>query len=204
MQLVEVNQIINNEPELEQQEVIRENCIKYPKSLFGQFEFDLYDSSLKPDCTFILNNRKNYVYFNLRDLYYILKEKIDCLFKRFPKNLENLKAPIEKYMKEYQKEEYKENLSTIGYILERTKFFFCEESYDRKVQERLIKMAFLYSQLNSEEIGINNLINTRNIGIIDSFNYKIKKYNYEDFQNIIDEINNIDVRINNINEIDTS
>ena len=74
---------------------------KYPISLFGEFEFDLYDGSLKPDCTFILDDRTNYVYFNLKSLYNTLEQSIAELFKKYPKNLENLKEPLEKYMKEY-------------------------------------------------------------------------------------------------------
>ena len=176
----------------------------YPISLFGQFEFDLYDDSLKPVCTFILNDRINYVYFNLKSLYNLLEEKIAYLFKTYPKNLENLKEPLEKYMKEYQKEEYKEQTSTIGYLMERVKFFFGEEYYNRKVQERMIKMAFLFCQLKSETIRINDLNKKITIGIIDSYDYKIRIYNYEDFQKINDEICNIEVKINNLNEIDNS
>ena len=190
--------------EEEKEEEKEEKEEKYPKSLFGEFEFDLYDDSLKPDCTFILNDRVNYVYFNLKALYNLLEEKIDKLFKEKPKNLEKLKEPLEKYMKKYQKEEYKENTSTIGYIMERVKFFFGDESYDRKVQERMIKMAFLYSQLQSETIKKNDLNNKITIGIINSYDYKIKIYSYEDFQKINDEISSIDVNINNINEIDKS
>ena len=83
----------------------------YPKSLFGEFEFDLYDDSLKPDCTYKYNDRTYYVYFNLNALYNRLEVKIDELFKKYPKNLENLKEPLQKYMKEYQEEEYKEETS---------------------------------------------------------------------------------------------
>ena len=200
MQFVEVNQIINNEPE----EIIHDNNIRYPKSLFGQFEFDLYDDCLKPDCTFILDDRTYYVYFNLKSLSNKLEVDIANLFKKYPKNLENLKEPLEKYMKEYQKEEYKENFSTISYIMERTKFIFGDELYNRKVQERAIKMAFLYSQLKSETIRINELNKKITIGIIDFYTYKIKIFSLGDFQNIKDEINNIDIRINNINEIYSS
>ena len=200
MQFVEVNQIINNEPE----EIIHDNNISSPKSLFGQFEFDLYDDCLKPDCTFILNERTYYVYFNLKSLSNKLEFDIANLFKKYPKNLENLKEPLEKYMKEYQKEEYKENFSTISYIMERTKFIFGDELYNRKVQERAIKMAFLYSQLKSETIRINELNKKITIGIIESYTYKIKILSIGDFQNIKDEINNIDIRINNINEIYSS
>lgn len=177
---------------------------KYPISLFGQFEFDLYDDSLKPDCTFILDDRINYVYFNLKSLYNKLEVEIDKLFNDYPKNLENLKGPLEKYMKKYQKEEYKEQTSSIGYFFERIKFFFGEEYYNRKVQERMIKMAFLFCQLKSETIRINDLNQIITIGIVDSHDYKIKIYNYEDFQKINDEISNIDVKINNIKEIDNS
>ena len=190
--------------EAKEEEKEEEKEEKYPKSLFGEFEFDLYDDSLKPDCTFILNDRVNYVYFNLKTLYNLLEEKIAKLFKEKPKNLETLKEPLEKYMKEYQKEEYKENTSTIGYIMERVKFFFGDESYDRKVQERMIKMTFLFCQLKSETIRINDLNNKITIGIIDSYYYKIKIYNHEDFQKINDEISSIDVNINNIIEINKS
>ena len=130
---------------------------KYPISLFGEFEFDLYDGSLKPDCTFILDDRTNYVYFNLKSLYNTLEQSIAELFKKYPKNLENLKEPLENYLKEYQKEEFKEQTSTIGYIMERVKFIFGEESYNRKVQERVIKMAFLFCQLKSETMRINSM-----------------------------------------------
>ena len=177
---------------------------KYPISLFGEFEFNLYDDSLKPDCTFILDDRIKYVYFNLKSLYNTLEEKINKLFQTYPKNLENLKEPLEKYMKEYQKEEYKEQTSTIGYIMERVKFFFGEESYNRKVQERVIKMAFLFCQLKSETMRINDLDKKITIGIIDSYDYKIKIYYYDDFQKINNEISNIDVKIKNIEEIDES
>ena len=200
MQFVEVNQIINNEPE----EIIHDNNIRYTKSLFGQFEFDLYDDCLKPDCTFFFNDRKYYVYFNLKSLSNKLEVDIANLFKKYPKNLENLKEPLEKYMKEYQKEEYKENISLISYIMERTKFIFGDEPYNRKVQERAIKMAFLYSQLKSETIRINEFNKKITIGIIESYTYKIKIFSLGDFQNIKDEINNIDIRINNINEIYSS
>ena len=177
---------------------------KYPISLFGEFEFDLYDGSLKPDCTFILDDRINYVYFNLKSLYNTLEQSIAELFKKYPKNLENLKEPLEDYLKEYQKEEFKEQTSTIGYIMERVKFIFGEESYNRKVQERVIKMAFLFCQLKSETIRINSLDKKITIGIIDSYDYKIKIYYYEDFQKINNEISEIDININNINEIDKS
>ena len=177
---------------------------KYPKSLFGQFEFDLYDDCLKPDCTFILDDRTYYVYFNLKSLSNKLEVDIANLFKTYPKNLENLKEPLEKYMEEYQKEEFKEQSLNIGYIIERIKFIFGEESYNRKVQERVMKMAFLFCQIKSETIRINDLNKKITIGIIDSYDYKIKIYSYEDFQKINDEINNIDVKINNINEIDNS
>ena len=90
------------------QEEEEEKGEKYPISLFGEFEFDLYDGSLKPDCTFILDDRINYVYFNLKSLYNTLEQSIAELFKKYPKNLENLKEPLEKYLKEYQKEEFKE------------------------------------------------------------------------------------------------
>ena len=190
--------------EAKEEEQEEEQGEKYPISLFGQFEFDLYDDSLKPDCTYILNNRINYVYFNLKSLYNTLEEKIVALFKNYPKNLENLKEPLEKYMKEYQKEEYKEQTSTIGYLMERVKFFFGEEYYNRKVQERMIKMAFLFCQLKSETIRINDLNKKITIGIIDSYDYKIKIYSYEDFQKINDEVCNIEVKINDLNEIDNS
>ena len=88
--------------------------------------------------------------------------------------------------------------------MERVKFIFGEESYNRKVQERMIKMAFLFCQLKSETIRINSMDKKITSGIIDSYDYKIKIYYYEDFQKINDEINNIDVKINNIKEIDNS
>ena len=185
----------------EEEEKDDEKFTEYPKSFFGEFEFDLYDDSLKPDCTYILNDRTYYVYFNLNALYNRLEVKIAELFKKYPKNLENLKDPLQKYMKEYQKEEYKETTSTFGYLWERVKFFFGDEYYNRNVQERLIKMAFLFCQLKSETFRINNLNNKITIGIIDSYNYKIKIYCYEDFKKIKDEVNSIDIKKDNINEI---
>ena len=194
----EENQVKTEEAKEEEEKEEEVKGEKYPKSLFGQFEFDLYDDCLKPDCTFILNKRIYYVYFNLKSLSNKLEEDIANLFKKYPKNLENLKEPLEKYLKEYQKEEFKEQSFYVGYIIERIKFIFGEESYDRKVQERVMKMAFLFCQLKSETIRINDLNKKTTIGLIDSHKYKIKIYSYEDFQKINDEINNIDVKINNI------
>ena len=200
------NEIIEQteEQEEEEEEKDDEKFTKYPKSFFGEFEFDLYDDSLKPDCTYILNGRTYYVYFNLNALYNRLEVKIDELFKKYPKNLENLKEPLQKYMKKYQKEEYKETTSTFGYLWERVKLFFGDEYYNRNVQERLIKMAFLFCQLKSETFRSNNLNKKITIGIIDSYDYKIKSYCYEDFKKIKDEVNSIDVKKDNIKEINKS
>ena len=175
----------------------------YPKSLFGEFEFDLYDDSLKPDCTYIYNDRTYYVYFNLNALYNRLEVKIDELFKKYPKNLENLKEPLQKYMKKYQEEEYKEETSIFSF-LGRVKFIFGDEYYNRNVQERAMKIAFLFSQLKLETLGINESNTKITIGIIDSYNYKIKSYCYEDFTTINDEVNSIEIKKDNIKEINKS
>ena len=196
------NEIIEQTEE-EEEEKDDEKFTKYPKSLFGEFEFDLYDDSLKPDCTYIYNDRTYYVYFNLNALYNRLEVKIDELFKKYPKNLENLKEPLQKYMKKYQEEEYKEETSIFSF-LGRVKFIFGDEYYNRNVQERAMKMAFLFCQLKLETLGINKSNNLITIGIINSNDYKIKSYCYEDFKKIKDEVNSIDVKKDNIKEIDKS
>ena len=189
--------------EEEEEEKDDEKFVKYPKSLFGEFEFDLYDDSLKPDCTYILNDRTYYVYFNLKALYNKLEVKIDELFKKYPKNLENLKESLQDYMKEYQTEQYKEETSIFSFF-GRVKFIFGDEYYNRNVQERAMKMAFLFSQLKSETLRFNNSNGKITIGIIDSYNYEIKSYCYEDFQKIKDEVNSINVNKDNIKEINKS
>ena len=180
--------------------------IKYLNNLFGDFEFDFFDDILEPDCTYISSNRIYLVFFDLKALYNTLEEKIKKLFDDYPKNLENLKEPLENYMTIYQKEEYKDETSSFGHFIERIKFIFCKESYNRKVQERAIKMAFLFSQLKSKKLDLTNESEDTkiNIGFIDSINYKIAIKNYEDLQKIHDEISCLKIRIKNIEEINKS
>ena len=194
-------------PKIENAEIkTEENVNGYFKNLFKEFEFNFFDDILKPDCTYISKDRIKFVFFDLKALNNILEEKLQELFEKYPKNLDNLKNPLENYMRIFQKEEYKEEASTFGYFIERIKIIFSKESYNRKVQERAIKIAFLLSQLKSKKIDIDNKSPDAKIiiGIIDSFNYKIKPYDYEDLQKINDEIGNLDIRIKNLEEINKS
>ena len=185
---------------------IEENNILYPKSLFNEFEFNFYDDILQPSCTHIMNNRIYFVFFDLKSLYNILEVKLKELFDKYPKNLGNLKKPLEDYMTIYRKEEYKEETSAFDYFIERLKIIFSDESYNRIVQVRAIKIAFLLSQLKSKKLDIdNNSPDSKiKIGIIDSFNYKIKTYDYEELQKINDEIGNLDIRIKSLYDINKS
>ena len=180
--------------------------IKYLNNLFGDFEFDFFDDILKPDCTYIISNRIYLVFFDLKALYNTLEEKIKKLFDDYPKNLENLKEPLENYMTIYQKEEYKDETSSFGHFIERIKFIFCKENYNRKVQERAIKMAFLFCQLKSKKLNFTNESEDTkiNIGFIDSINYKIEIIDFEDLQKIHDEVSCLKIRIKNIEEINKS
>ena len=185
---------------------IEENNIGYPKSLFNEFEFNFYDDILQPNCTHIMNNRIYFVFFDLKSLYNILEKNLKELFDKYPKNLGNLKKPLEDYMTIYRKEEYKEETSAFDYFIERLKIIFSDESYNRKVQLRAIKMAFLLSQLKSKKLDIDNDSpdSKIKIGIIDSFNYKIKTFDYEELQKINDEIGNLDIRIKSLDDINKS
>ena len=183
---------------------ISQEIINYPKSLFGNFEFYFPFENLKPNCTYIFNDRKYYVFFNLQSLYNKIEETMKKLFDKYPKNLENLKEPLKIYMEKHQNKIYEENTSFFGTIFERIKLIFGKEAYCKEAKDAAIGYAFLLSQLKSKELKNNDLNQDIIIGTINSFNYEILTYPYEDFKKIHEEVEDLDIKLDNMNEINNS
>ena len=122
----QLNEVATDEKE-------QENSIfkKYPHRLYGDLEFDIYDDKLEPDCIYLFDAKKYFVYFNLNELRNKLEVKIKELFDKNPKNFENLRKPLEDYMKTYQNEEYIDNYWISGTIFERIKFIIGSEYYSK-------------------------------------------------------------------------
>ena len=201
----QLNEVATDEKE-------QENSIfkKYPHRLYGDLEFDIYDDKLEPDCIYLFDGRKYFVYFNLNELRNKLEVKIKELFDKNPKNFANLRKPLEDYMKTYQNEEYIDNYWISGTIFEKIKFIIGSEYYSKNKQIRAIKFAYIYSQVNSylkelennkKEKGINV---QKCFGMIDSFNYKFEPQEYGNLQKITDEICKFNNKLNNLDEIKES
>ena len=168
---------------------------QYPENLSGIFEFDFYGDGLKPDCIFWRDGRKYYVFFNLDELRNKLDEKWRYIFEKYPKNLEDLKEPLEKYRLEYKGVEYKENLGFFGIIAFRMKFMIGEEYRNEDIKKRAIALAFLLCQIDyrKKEEYIT-------IGMIDSIDLNIYFYSFPIFDTIKNEIGEINIKTNNFEQ----
>lgn len=172
---------------------------QYPKNLNGQFEMDFFGDTLKPDCIFFMNSRKYYVFFNLNSLRNMLDEKWNEIQNKYPKNMEDLKGPLEKFKSEKQNKIYLEERGIWKNITLKIKFWVGEEKYSDDVRDRAKAISYLLSQIDFREQS-NNLT----IAMIDSVDLKINFYSYEIFDTIHNEVTEINIKIENDEQISES
>lgn len=169
---------------------------QYPKNLNEMFEIDLYGDGMKPDCIFWKDRRKYYVFFNLDELRNELDQKWKEIFGKYPKNLEDLKEPLEQYRKSYREEMYKENLGILGTIAFRMKFITGNEYRNEDIKKRAKALAFLLCQIDNRKKEGDYIT----IGMIDSTDFKIYFYSYSIFNIIKNEIGEINIKTNNLEQ----
>ena len=194
--------IISKEEEDITNELSKKN---YPQNLY-KFEFDFFDTTITTDCIFYMNGRKNYVYFNVKTLQNYLEKELAKIIKYYPKNYEDLKQPLEDYMKEKQENRYFENRNIFTSIFLRLKFLFSKgERFNEDVKSRIKHITFLLNQINEHnKIEANKEIKYRSIAMIDSLTLKFTPQTDQIFDDISEKIGEINIKTANINEINDS
>ena len=163
----------------------------YPKNLTGKFAIDFFGDTLKPDCIFLKDGRKKYVFFNIVSLKNILNEKWIKLFQDYPKNLEDLKKPLENFKSADRNEKFQEETGIIKYLTIKLKFLYGDEYYSDDVRERAKAIAYLLAQIEHRK---KNSYTT--IGMIDSIELKVDFPSYAIFNTIQNEIADININSN--------
>ena len=106
-EIPEKNEIIIGTSKKKSQDDFKKFIDKYPKNLDKTFEFNFFGDTLKPECVFFRDGRRFYVYFNLNELKNKLNEKWSLIFENYPKNLDDLKQPLEVFKSSFRKSKYK-------------------------------------------------------------------------------------------------
>lgn len=190
------NDIDKNPKEEEKQ---YENCLI---DIISQFSFPFYDETFDPNFLSWKNANKNLVFFDSKELRDSLEKKLKEIEVKHKKHYEDLKQPLEEYMKTKQNQIYKENRGFFKSIGLRFKFIFEEESFNEDIRRKAKRIAFLLSQIKAEleEKADKRVI----ITLMDPYNYKISTITNQILDEIKEKLDNIDIKTYNIEEIEKS
>ena len=185
-----------------QMEETKKNTENFSYNIIGKFGFDFFGDTLTPDFLYLIGRTQNLVYFDLISMKDDLEKLLWNIKDNFPKNYEDLEQPLEDYMKTKKNSMFHENRGFFKNMGLKIKFIFGKESFNEEVRRRAKRLAYLLMQLKykTEENKDKNYC----IGMIDPINLKVTVFPYSILEEINEEIRFINIKRNNIEEIDTS
>ena len=186
----------------DQLEETKENIENFSYNIIGKFGFDFFGDTLTPDFLYLIGRIQNLVYFDLISMKDDLEKRLRYIKDNFPKNYEDLEQPLEDYMKTKKNSMFHENRGFFKTAALKMKFIFGKENFNEEVRRRAKRLAYLLMQLNYKTK--DNKDKNYCIGMIDPKNLKVKVFPYSILEEINEEIRFINIKRNNIEEIDAS
>ena len=185
-----------------QMEETKKNTENFSYNIIGKFGIDFFGDTLTPDFLYLIGRIQNLVYFDLTSMKDDLEKLLRYIKVNFPKNYEDLEQPLEDYMQTKKNSMFHENRGFFKTAALKIKFIFGKEIFNEEVRNRAKRLAYLLMQLKykKEEKKDKNYC----IGMIDPINLKVEVYPYSILEEIKEEIRFINIKRNNIEEIDAS
>lgn len=185
-----------------QMEETKKNTENFSYNIIGKFGIDFFGDTLTPDFLYLNGRIQNLVYFDLTSMKDDLEKLLRNIKNNFPKNYEDLEQPLEDYMQTKKNSMFHENRGFFKTAALKIKFIFGKEIFNEEVRNRAKRLAYLLMQLKykKEENKDKNYC----IGMIDPINLKVEVYPYSILEEIKEEIRFINIKRNNIEEIDAS
>jgi len=185
-----------------QMEETKKNTENFSYNIIGKFGIDFFGDTLTPDFLYLIGRIQNLVYFDLTSMKDDLEKLLRNIKNNFPKNYEDLEQPLEDYMQTKKNSMFHENRGFFKTAALKIKFIFGKEIFNEEVRNRAKRLAYLLMQLKykKEENKDKNYC----IGMIDPINLKVEVYPYSILEEIKEEIRFINIKRNNIEEIDAS
>ena len=185
-----------------QMEETKKNTENFSYNIIGKFGIDFFGDTLTPDFLYLIGRIQNLVYFDLTSMKDDLEKLLRYIKVNFPKNYEDLEQPLEDYMQTKKNSMFHENRGFFKTAALKIKFIFGKEIFNEEVRNRAKRLAYLLMQLKykKEEKKDKNYC----IGMIDPINLKVKVFPYSILEEINEEIRFINIKRNNIEEIDAS
>ena len=185
-----------------QMEETKKNTENFSYNIIGKFGIDFFGDTLTPDFLYLIGRIQNLVYFDLTSMKDDLEKLLRYIKDNFPKNYEDLEQPLEDYMNTKKNSMFHENRGFFKTAALKIKFIFGKEIFNEEVRNRAKRLAYLLMQLKykKEENKDKNYC----IGMIDPINLKVEVYPYSILEEIKEEIRFINIKRNNIEEIDAS
>ena len=185
-----------------QMEETKKNTENFSYNIIGKFGIDFFGDNLTPDFLYLKGRIQNLVYFDLTSMKDDLEKLLRYIKDNFPKNYEDLEQPLEDYMNTKKNSMFHENRGFFKTTALKIKFIFGKEIFNEEVRRRAKRLAYLLMQLKykKEENKDKNYC----IGMIDPINLKVEVYPYSILEEIKEEIRFINIKRNNIEEIDAS
>ena len=193
---------INNQPINIIQKEEEKQDVEYFTDIIPEFSFGFYDDTFDPNFLSRIMKKRYLVFFDSKDLREILDNKLKTIARDYPKHYEDLEQPLEEYMKTRQNKVYKENRNIFQSIALRFRFITGNESFNEDIRRKAKRLAFLLSQIKADlqENEDKKVI----ISLVDPDNYKVLPYTDKILDEIKEKIDSINIKMNNIEEINKS
>ena len=198
-----------NEIKIEEQgnDIFTQFMKSYPEKLFTKFEFDFFGDTFEPDCSYLKDGLRYYIYFNIKKLRNKLERKWSEILEKYPKTISDLKQPLEEYMSNPEGTAFIEKSNFFQNIYIKIIFMFGEEIFNKEARERAKAIAYLLSQINCrekkellrEDFEVAK-INSRTLKI-DFEQFSLYEIIYKDIKEIKVRIDTLEDRIDSLNQL---
>ena len=198
-----------NEIKIEEQgnDIFTQFMKSYPEKLFTKFEFDFFGDAFEPDCSYLKDGLRYYIYFNIKKLRNKLERKWSEILEKYPKTISDLKQPLEEYMSNPEGTAFIEKSNFFQNIYIKIIFMFGEEIFNKEARERAKAIAYLLSQINCrekkellrEDFEVAK-INSRTLKIYFE-QFSLYEIIYKDIKEIKVRIDTLEDRIDSLNQL---